>query len=214
MRTEEELYEQIVNEEKEIKSAYKYAIMTSIFNTVLLISAIVFLVFSLNYKTPTQYIHADEYGRIMKDVPISEFNESPEETGQWVADAIKKSFTYNFTNLETHPSQVKKFYTENGFKKYKNQFERSTTKVFVKENKAVAFSGRIAAPTLLMDKTTKSGLAIRQYETVMNQVMQGYKGKRIETYKVTVIVVRKEIKDYEDGKAIGSIISERINEKK
>jgi hypothetical protein len=213
MRTEEDLYNQIIKEKEEITSAYKYSIMTLLFNSMLLLSSIVFLVFSLSYKSPTQYIHADENGRIMKDVPISEFNESPEETGQWVADALKSSFTYNFTNLETHPSQVKKLYTERGFKKYKNQFERSTTKVFVKENKAVAFAGRIAAPTLLADLTTKGGLAIRKYETVMNQVMQGYEGKRIETYKVTVIVVREEIKNYKDGKAIGSIISERVNEK-
>lgn len=211
--TEKEVYEKIVQENKEVKDSYKYAIMTALFNTLLFVISIVFLIFSLNYKTPTQYIHANEYGKIMKEQPLSIFGEEPEETGQWVADAIKEIFSYNFTNLETHPSVVKKHFTENGFKKYKNQYERSTTKFFVKENKAVAFAGRIAAPTLLVDEVTKSGVAIRKYETRMNQVIQGYEGKKIETYKITIIVTRKNIKDFKEGKAIGSLITERVNAK-
>lgn len=211
---EEETYNLIEKENKSVKDSYQYNIITAIINTLMFITAMAFLIYSFGFKSPTQYIHADENGKIMKDVPLSEFNESPEETGQWIADALKRSFSYNFTNLETHPSNVKRFYTKNGFKKYKDQFERSTTKVFIKENQAVAFAGRISAPILMAEKLTQNGIVYRQYETTMNQIMQGYKGKRIESYKVTVLVIRKEIKDFKDGKAIGSIITERINAKK
>lgn len=209
----EDIYEKIIKDNKEIKDAYRYGIMTAIFNSILFVIAASFLIFSLNYKTPTQYIHADEYGSIMKDVPLNEWGENYEVTGQWLADSLKEIFSYNFTNLETHPSRVKKYFSINGFKNFKDQYERSTTKAFVKENKAVAFAGRIAAPTLLDDIVTGDGLGIRKYETRMNQIIQGYEGKKIESYKVTVIIIRKEIKDFKEGKAIGSIIVERANDK-
>jgi hypothetical protein len=208
-----DVYSQILIDKDKERKTYLYSFASGIMNMFILIVAILFVSYSFVYTPQAQYILADEDGRIIEDKPLNEFNMTNEEMGQWLTQAIKKSFAYDFTGVDLHPSKIKNLYTEKGFADFKSQFDGSADVVLVVKNQAVSSVSRITPPKIKKQGyVNKGAVAVVQFESSMVQMFQGYAGLNRETYKVTALIVRKNIKDYKDGIAIESIIRERIGE--
>lgn len=205
------IYENIEKEKNINNETYKYNIVNIIINIVILLTMTIFFIYSFSYNPPEKYVLVDRDNKIIENNNLETFSKSEAEIAQWLTKAIKDSFSYNFTNVDIHPSNVKKYYTENGYKSYSKQFEESSDVVIVKKNKAVSTISRVDPPTILKSGIANGRAAIR-FETKIVQVFQGYDGSIREKYKITVVILKQDVKDYEDGIAIESIVRSKDGE--
>lgn len=207
-KTKEEVIKIIQNENKKVKNFYFYTLGNLMINFLLLFISLFFLYTSYNYQSPIKYIIVDKNRKIIEDQNLSEFTKTNNEIKQWFVDVLDETFTYNFTNIETHPLSIKKYYDENGYLEFKNQFESSSDIILVKKDKAVSSVIKINPPKILKEGVIDNTALIR-LETEMSQYFQAKDGSRRENYTVTVVIARKDLSQYEDGLAIISIIRKK-----
>lgn len=204
----EQIKNEIIKNNQKVNAFYTFTLGSLLINIIIFISSLFFLQNAINYEAPIKYITVDKDRKIVENNDLSKFSKTNNEIKQWFVDALDKTFTYNFTNIEEHPLSVKKFFDEKGFLEFKNQFENSSDIILVKKDKAVSSVIKINPPKILKEGVL-DGVALIRLQTEMSQYFQAKDGTRRENYKVTVVIGRKDFSTYEDGLAIISILREK-----
>lgn len=173
------------------------------------ITAIVMLqtYYVLTYKPPVKYIPVYEDSTIIDPIPLDKPYKSEAEMRQWLADASKDIFSYDYLNVDNHGSKIKKYFTEKGYNDFMEQFQNSPDIPRVKNKKMEVISSSIGSPTKLHENYKISGnnFAYWEYKISIRQVfIAPSEGIIPVTYEMVATIVRQDQRQTRDGIAIHS----------
>lgn len=175
----------------------------------LVITAIVMLqtYYVLTYKPPVKYIPVYEDSTIIDPIPLDKPYKSDAEMRQWLADASKDIFSYDYLNVDNHGAKIKKYFTEKGYNDFIEQFKNSPDIPRVKNKKMEVISSSIGSPTKLHEEYKISGnnFAYWEYKIAIRQVfIAPSEGIIPVTYEMVATIVRQDQRQTRDGIAIHS----------
>lgn len=183
----------------------------------LLIIFLVIATFSLNswqayyiatYKPPVKYIPIYEDGTVIESVPLTEEFKTEAEMAQWLADAAKDIFSYDYLNADTHGERVKHLFTDKGFQEYFKMYENSPDLSRVRSKKQEVLANVLGSPskTHKGKKLSGNNFAYWEYKFTLRQVFYTTtEGYIPATYEFVAIVVRRDQREYKEGVAIHSL---------
>lgn len=191
------------------KKSYNVAISTALLVFIMFSVSIAFIIKASSYSPPTRYVLVDKERRIIDNLTLTEFHVKPSEVAQWGIEAISKSFHYDFTTVESHVGSVKKYYTQRGYQQFAEQFNSSSDIVLVKKEKAISQINKIDPPEIVGSGTINGKAAIKFKTRIIQTFLAGGGIIRV-VYDVEFVVVREDIKNFEDGMAIESLIRVKV----
>jgi len=158
------------------------------------------------YNAPIKYIPIYEDSTIIDPVPLTAAFKTEAEMSQWLADASKDIFSYDYLNADAHGEKIKKYFTEKGFTDYFNGFKNSPDLSRVKNKKLEVLSSVLGAPTKVSSGVSKGNFAYWEYTFTVRQVfISTTEGVIPVTYNMVATIVRQDQRLYRDGIAIHSL---------
>lgn len=160
------------------------------------------------YKPPIKYIPIYEDGTVIESVPLTEEFKTEAEMAQWLADAAKDIFSYDYLNADSHGETIKKHFTKEGFKQYFKIYENSPDLSRVKNKKQEVLANVLGSPSKTHKDKKLSGnnYAYWEYKFTLRQVFYTTtEGYIPATYEYIAIIVRRDQREYKEGIAIHSL---------
>lgn len=160
----------------------------------------------MNYKPPIKYIPIYGDNTIIDPVPLTEPFKTEAETRQWLADASKDIFSYDYLNADSHGESIKKYFTDKGFSSYFSSYQNSPDYSRVKNKKLEVLASVIGAPTKINSGVSGGNYAYWEYKFTIRQLfISTTEGVIPVTYDMVATIVRQDQRLYKDGMAIHSI---------
>lgn len=162
---------------------------------------------------PVTFKVGDEW-RIVKPVSIQEPYLSKGDLVQWVSNVVPHLFDVNFMYMDEQLLQLKKYFTNNGYEVFMNQFKNNIPKNEVAKKKLFVEATLLGAPFILSDSSLTGLIAGRYAWDIQVPIKISYSGLSNEndlllTLKLTV--VRTETIDNLTGVLIHDVIVETGN---
>lgn len=185
---------------------YKKALAILTLNIGVLVLMIFQTYYITTYRAPIKYIPIYEDSTIIDPIPLTAAFKSEAEMSQWLADASKEIFSYDYLNADAHGEKIKKYFTEKGFTDYFNGFKNSPDLSRVKNKKLEVLSSVLGAPTKVSSGVSKGNFAYWEYTFTVRQVfISTTEGVIPVTYNMVATIVRQDQRLYRDGIAIHSL---------
>lgn len=158
------------------------------------------------YKAPVKYIPIYADSSIIDPIPLTAAFKSEAEMSQWLADASKDIFSYDYLDADSHGEKIKKYFTEKGFTDYFNGFKNSPDLSRVKSKKLDVISSVLGAPTKASSGVSQGNFAYWEYTFTVRQIfVSTTEGVIPVTYNMVATIVRQDQRLYRDGIAIHSL---------
>ena len=216
---EKEAYEAATKTNKGNAKSLKLEVAGIFVNTLSIAVCSLALGAAMTFKVPPEIIAVSDNGSYFEKTPLDLPNKTDEEMKQWVTDRIVEAFNYNFTNQAEHAVSIAHHYTPealaslDGFingKPQNGKFVESMLK-----RRVVKDAGVIKM--LLADGITLSSGKVRntagwQAATKGALVMYTKGGTiRLGRYAITMVVIRADENENQDGIKIQSIQMEKLS---
>jgi intracellular multiplication protein IcmL len=181
----------------------------------LVICALIFvLIFVIRNPIAPLYFATDNVGRLIKVVPVSEPNMSPEEVSKWVTHAVEAANTYDYVNYRTQLQSAQKYFTPYGWLNYMNGLRASNNLIGVTKRRLIVQAQVVDVPKMVAHGTI-AGAYGWQYElnllVVFRQPPYDDKSSFSNTYNVTLIIKRLPILQSSDGLGILQMVSTALD---
>jgi hypothetical protein len=203
--------------ESTIKTIVAFNFAINQYKRSMMILILVIATFSLNawqsyyittYKPPVKYIPIYEDGTVIENVPLTEEFKTEGEMAQWLADASKEIFSYDYLNADSHGESIKKHFTPEGFTQFFKMYENSPDLSRVKNKKQEVLANVLGSPskTHKGKKLSKNNYAYWEYKFKLRQVFYTTnEGYIPATYEYVAVIVRKDQREFKEGIAIHSL---------
>lgn len=183
--------------------------LLSLVANAILIGILVYLV-----KTPPLpfYFAADEVGKLIQEVPVTQPVMSDEQLSAWVVKAVEQTYSYDFVNYRGQLQSTQKYFTEYGWRNYMKGLDASNNLTALTQRKLVAVAKVIDTPKLLKTGIIGGALAWKYQMHVLVSYLQppAYddKTKLLNPLLVTVTVQRQKILQSYQGLGILQFVGE------
>lgn len=157
-----------------------------------------------SYTPPVKYIPVDAHGKVLKQIPTSQPVMSQANLKQWVFDATKKIFSYNYYNADTHGSVIRQYFSPESFKQYMKQFKNSPDLKRVKKNFFIVVV-KPSMPELNMQGQLRNGRRYWRYEINLQRLFINSQGFIKDSQDLIINVVRSNSDEAKDGVLIYNI---------
>lgn len=158
------------------------------------LSGVVYILIK-NPRHPLYFV-ADEYGRLIEDIPVTRPNMSNDEVERWVVNAVEKMFSLDFMNYRQQMQDVQKYFTEYGWRQYIKGFN-ATNNLFAITQRSMVVIAKVVGKPKLETEGMLSGAYAWRYEmpVLVTYLTPPFddKSRFSNPLKVTVIVQRKSI---------------------
>jgi len=189
------------------KAQYTRSLGIVVLSLLITICVIFETYYVFTYKPPIKYIPVYEDSTLIDPIPLNQPFKSDAEMRQWLADASKDIFSYDYLNVDTHGARIKKYFTEKGYSDFMSKFKNSPDIPRVKNKKMEVISSSIGSPAKLHegDKLSGNNFAYWEYRISVRQVfISPNEGIIPVTYDMVATIVRQDQRMYRDGIAIHS----------
>jgi intracellular multiplication protein IcmL len=190
----------------------KFHFMLGIFALCLIVIGVLIsiLVYVKTFQVKPRYFVADEVGRLIKDIPLSELNMSNEELVDWTLNAVESANSFDYVNYRRQLQNAQKYFTDQSWATYMKELTISDNLLALTMRRWVFVGKVIAKPTLITQGKLGETLAFR-YEmpllvTYLKPPAYDVKTSTSNAFIVTVIVIRKNLLESYKGLAVYSMV--------
>lgn len=178
----------------------------------LIIIAILIFIIVYSYKNQAKpyYFVADQMGRLVRDIPLSQQNMSKDALMAWTVEAVESANSFDFVNFRRQLQSAQKYFTDTGWATYMKELTISDNLLALQTRKWVFDAKVVQQPTLLTEGVLGT---VRAWKFQMPMLVSYYKpplydeaSKTFNPYVVTVIVVRQNMLQSYKGLAIYSMV--------
>ncbi|MCY9866141.1 DotI/IcmL/TraM family protein [Vibrio coralliirubri] len=217
--SEQAAYESAKMKNQGKSKALKLEVAGVFINTIAIAVCSLTLGAAMTFKVPPEILAVSDNGSYFEKTPLDVSNKTDEEMKQWVTDRIVEAFSYNFTNQAEHAVSVAHHYTPealaslDGFINGSSQSGKFVESML--KRRVVKDAGVVKM--LLADGITLSSGKVRntagwQASTKGALVMHTKGGIiRLGRYTITMVVIRADENENQDGIKIQSIQMEKLS---
>ncbi len=172
-----------------------------------LISIVIYL---KAHEAQPHYFVADEVGRLMKDIPLSEVNMSSDDLIDWTVKAVEAANSFDFVNYRRQFQDAQKYFTDNSWATYMKELAISDNLLALKYRRWVFVAKVVEKPTLITEGVL-SGVHAFKFQmpllvTYLKPPSYDQKSSTSNAFVVTVIVVRRNLLESYRGLAVYSMV--------
>ncbi len=190
----------------------KFHVVLGIFAlTVVIIGVLASILIYLEVtKAQPRYFVADEVGRLMKDIPLSDLNMSADELIDWTIKAVEAANSFDFVNYRRQFQDAQKFFTDESWTTYMKELTISDNLLALKNRRWVFVAKVVEKPTL-MTEGILGGVRAFKFQmpllvTYLKPPSYDVKNSTSNAFIVTVIVVRRNLLESYKGLAVYSMV--------
>ncbi|ELP5898558.1 DotI/IcmL/TraM family protein [Vibrio vulnificus] len=212
-------YSKTINKGKGDSKALKIEIAGLALNIASIAICTLALTSALTFRVPPEIIAVNDSGSYFEKVPLDTPNKDDEEMRQWVIDRVIEAFDYNFTNQAEHATSLAHHYTPEALSNLDSfingqnangKFVESMLKRRV--NKEAGIVKFVLADGITLTSGKVRSLHGWQAKTKGTLVLYTKGGViRLGRYGVTVVVIRADENENQDGLKIQSIQMEKLS---
>lgn len=157
-----------------------------------------------------RYFVADEVGRLMKDIPLSELNMSADDLLEWTVKAVEAANSFDFVNYRRQFQDAQKYFTDYSWATYMKELTISDNLLALKNRRWVFVAKVVEKPTLITEGIL-NGVRAFKFEmpllvTYLKPPSYDVKNSASNAFVVTVIVIRRNLLESYRGLAIYSMV--------
>lgn len=180
----------------------------------------VFVLFQVyNFHVPPEIIAVNNSGSYFEKIPLDQPNKTIPEIKQWLADRIIEAFDYNFTNQTTHATTISRYYTPESLASLDSFINGKTedgqqidSMLKRKVNKEAGVVKMVLADGITVSAGKVRNIQGWQAKTSGALVLYTKSGViRLGRYIITIVIVRADESENQDGLKIYSIQMEKIH---
>lgn len=175
---------------------------------VALVAISLYIVFT---EPPPVTFKVAEDWRILAPVDIQEPYLSEGDILQWIADVVPRLFDVDFLHIDDQLTQLKPFFTDNGYQVFINQFNNNVDRDKLQTGKMFATDEITGAPVIL-NQGILSGRYAWWVQIPINISYAGMETIPSSSIKLTLLVVRTETSNSLTGVAIDNVLVEKGND--
>jgi len=173
----------------------------------ILISIVIYLKAS---QALPRYFVADEVGRLIKDIPLSDLNMSSDELIDWTVKAVESANSFDFVNYRRQLQDAQKYFIDESWATYMKQLTISDNLLALKLRRWV-FVARVVEKPKLITEGILGGVRAFKFEmpllvTYLKPPAYDVKSSTSNAFVVTVIVIRRNLLESYRGLAIYSMV--------
>lgn len=192
------------------RKKYQFTMGVYALSLVVIIILISLLTYIIKHPVQPLYFVADDLGRLIKEVPITQPNMSTEEVMAWTVEAVENTYSYDYVNYRAQLQDAQKYFTEFGWRNYLNGLTASNNLLALTQRQMV-FVGKVIGKPKLIIESLLGGAYAYKFEM---QLLVTYllppdfsEAKAFRNpYKVTVIVQRQDLLKSYRGLAIVQLL--------
>ncbi|KDM89975.1 DotI/IcmL/TraM family protein [Photobacterium galatheae] len=215
----QDIYDKSIHKSKDGSKPLKLEIAGVAINIASIVICAFALTSALTFRVPPEIIAVNDSGSYFEKVPLELPNKGDEEIKQWVTDRIIEAFDYNFTNQAEHAARLSQHYTPEALsnldsfingKAANGQFVESMLKRRV--NKEAGIVKLVLADGITLTSGKVKSIHGWQAKTKGALVLYTKGGIiRLGRYGVTIVVIRADENENQDGLKIQSIQMEKLS---
>lgn len=160
------------------------------------------------HKTiPTpKYFATTVDGKIIKLTPLDSPNLTTNALLQWATEAATAAYTFNFVNYRKALQDVRKFFTERGYRNFIAAQQASNNIQAIREKKLVVSAVPTGVPVIINEGVLQTGRYAWQVQVPMLIVYQSASDEFRQNVVLTLIIVRVPTLESEGGVGIESFV--------
>lgn len=190
----------------------KFHFILGIYALSLIIIAILIsiVIFIKTTEAQPRYFVADEMGRLIKDIPLSDLNMSSDELLQWTVNAVEAANSFDFINYRRQLQDAQKYFMDESWATYMKELTISDNLLALKYRRWVFVAKVVEKPTLITEGIL-SGVRAFKFQmpllvTYLKPPSYDIKSSASNAFVVTVIVLRRNLLESYKGLAIYSMV--------
>jgi intracellular multiplication protein IcmL len=180
---------------------------------VMLVLLIGTLIYVITHPTRPTYFVADEVGRLMYEVPLSQPNMSLEDVTAWTVNAVETTYTYNYINFRSQLQNAEKYFTQYGWQEYMKGLTASNNLLALQQRNMIFLARVVQAPKLITQGILGGAYAYKfEMPVVVSYLSSPYdnvlgKSRFDNAFIVDVIVQRQKILTSYKGLGIVQLVA-------
>lgn len=131
------------------------------FTSIIVLTCLLFYV--LHHPTAPLYFATDKMGKLIKVVPLSQPNMSPDELSQWVINAVQDIGSLDYVNYREQMQSTQKYFTTLGWNKYIKAFTASDSLVAL-TNRRMIFEAKVTGQPVLLKEGQINGIRAWKFD--------------------------------------------------
>lgn len=190
----------------------KFHFILGIYALCLIIIAILIsiIIFIKTTQAKPRYFVADEVGRLMKDIPLSDLNMSSDELLEWTVNAVEAANSFDFINYRRQLQDAQKYFMDQSWATYMRELTISDNLLALKYRRWIFIAKVVEKPTLITEGIL-SGVRAFKFQmpllvTYLKPPSYDIKSSASNAFVVTVIVLRRNLLESYKGLAIYSMV--------
>lgn len=178
------------------------------------IAATVIVSSALQYHHVPDAYGIDKYGRMLKLTPLVKSNMRNEAVGKLLGDFLEDTFTFDPVNYKSQLNKAGSLYfTPSGFTNFANEMKKPDGFLqFAIQNNAVTTAMSRGVPTLIGAKVWNGRYAWK-LSVIIAIDFKGPSTRDTRYFRMTGVLSRQSIAEYEHGLAIESLVIAPISER-
>lgn len=121
------------------------------------------LLYLMKHPTQPVYFVADESGRLVQEIPLSQPDRPLEEVAAWVVEAVENAYTYNYINFRAQLQSAEKYFSPYGWQQYMKGLTASNNLLALEQRKML-FIAKVTAPPKLLIQGRVGGSYAYKFE--------------------------------------------------
>lgn len=171
------------------------------------IAALIGYIYYQHHSIPTpKYFATTVDGKIIKLTPLDKPNLTTNALLQWATEAATASYTFNFVNYRKALQDVRKFFTERGYRNFIAAQQAANNLQAIREKKLVVSAVPTGVPVVLKEGVLATGRYAWQVQVPMLIVYQSASEEFRQNVILTLIIVRVPTLESEGGVGIESFV--------
>jgi intracellular multiplication protein IcmL len=176
----------------------------------LLVLTVVCLVGYIYYQHKSipkpKYFATTVDGKIIKLTPLDSPNLTTNSLLQWASEAATSAYTFNFVNYRKALQEVRKYFTERGYRNFINALRDANNLQAIRDKKLVVSAVPTGVPVVLKEGVLQNGKYAWQVQVPMLIVYQSASEEFRQNVVLNMVIVRVPTLESDGGVGIESFV--------
>lgn len=107
------------------------------------------LIYLIEHPTRPLYFIADPVSRLLRNIPNSEPNMTPDDVINWTIEAVEAAYSYDFVNYRAQLQNAQKYFSEYGWRNYMKGLTASNNLIGLTTRKLVFIAKVVNKPKIV-----------------------------------------------------------------
>jgi intracellular multiplication protein IcmL len=192
------------------RKKYRFTMGMYLLSLVVIAVLISLLVYIMRHPVAPRYFVADDLGRLIREIPLTQPNMSTDDVMAWTVEAIENTYSYDYVNYRGQLQNAQKYFTEFGWRNYLNGLTASNNLLALTQRQMVFVGKVIGKPTLIIESLLGGAYAYKfELQLLVTYLLPpDYSEAKAfrNPYKVSVIVQRQDLLKSYRGLAIVQLV--------